>query len=361
LHGVDILPFFSVVEDNQKNMKSFNFEVQSGCYIIAEAGLNHNGSIVIARQLIDVAALAGVDAVKFQKRTVDKLAIKTVLDAPDNRFPEFGNTYREIREHLEFSSEQYVELKDYAESKGLDFMVTAFDTDAFDFLEAASVERYKLASHSLTNIELLEYVAAKGKPTVLSTGMADLDEIDRAVNIFESLNAPLALMHCVSAYPTPLEECNLAMLDVLKQRYQLVTGYSGHEIGYLPSVIAVVLGAQLIERHYTLNKTMTGFDHKISLEPDELIAMVREIRAVKEIIGTGEKVVSDTEWITRRKYHVSMASVSDIAIGTALTEDMVTYRNPGTGIPSKLAHTIVGKRARRHILADELLSTDMFE
>jgi len=342
-------------------MKNFNFEVQSGCYIIAEAGLNHNGSIVIARKLIDVAAIAGVDAVKFQKRTVDKLAVKAVLDASDNRFPEFGSTYREIREHHEFSLDQYVELKDYAESKGLDFMVTAFDTDAFDFLEAVGVDRYKLASHSLTNIDLLEYLAIKGKPTVLSTGMADLDEIDRAVKIFQSHNAPLALMHCVSAYPTPLQECNLAMIDVLKQRYQLVTGYSGHEIGYLPSVIAAMLGAQVIERHYTLSKTMTGFDHKMSLEPDELIAMVRDIRAIKGVIGTGEKMVSDTEWITRRKYHVSMASACDIAVGATLTEAMVTYRNPGTGIPSKQAHTVIGKRANRHVPADELLSSDMFE
>jgi sialic acid synthase SpsE len=342
-------------------MKSFNFETESGCYVIAEAGLNHNGSIEIARKLIDVAAVAGVDAVKFQKRTVSKLAVKAVLDAPDERFPEFGKTYREIREHLEFSADEYIELKRYAESKGLDFMVTAFDTDAYDFLEAVGVERFKLASHSLTNIELLEYMANKGKPTVLSTGMADLEEIDRAVEIFRSRKAPLALMHCVSAYPTPLHECNLAMVEVLKQRYQLITGYSGHEIGYLPSVMAVALGAQLIERHYTLSKSMTGFDHKMSLEPDELIAMVREIRAVKGIVGTGRKVVSDTEWITRRKYHVSMASAGEISAGTALTEAMVTYRNPGTGIPSKMAHTILGKRARKNIPADELLSSDMFE
>jgi sialic acid synthase SpsE len=151
------------------------------------------------------------------------------------------------------------------------------------------------------------------------------------------------------------------MIEVLKQRYQLVTGYSGHEIGCLPSVMAVVLGAQLIERHYTLSKSMTGFDHKMSLEPDELIAMVREIRAVKGIIGTGKKVVSDAEWITRRKYHVSMVSAGEISAGTALTEVMVTYRNPGTGIPSKMAHTILGKRARKNIPAGELLTSDLFE
>ncbi len=331
------------------------------CYVIAEAGLNHNGSIEIAKKLIDVAAVAGTDAVKFQKRTIDKLAIKSVLDANDDRFPEFGNTYRQIREHLEFTLDEYRILKDYAESKKLDFIVTAFDTDAVDFLEELGIEVYKLASHSATNLELLEYLAKSGKPSIMSTGMADLDEIDQAVEIYGKHKAPLYLLHCVSAYPTPLSECNLLMIDVLKQRYQLPTGYSGHELGYLPTVLAVCMGAQIVERHYTLDKSMIGFDHKMSLEPDELVAMVRDIRNVSAIKGNGEKEVSETEWVTRRKYHVSMASADSIQAGTVLTEEMVTYRNPGIGIPSKLAHTIIGKKATKNINADELLSLDMFE
>lgn len=331
------------------------------CYVIAEAGLNHNGSIEIAKKLIDVAVIAGVDAVKFQKRTVEKLAIKSTLDAEDDRFPEFGKTYREIREHLEFTLDQYRELKFYAESRGLDFMVTAFDADAVDLLEELGIGRYKLASHSLTNFDLLEYLAHLKKPTILSTGMAELEEIDRAVEIFKRHNAPLSLMHCVSAYPTPLAECNLAMMSILRGRYGLDVGYSGHELGYLPTIIAVSMGAQLVERHYTLDKMMTGFDHKMSLEPDELIAMVRDIRNVPRIQGAGRKEISDTEWITRRKYHVSMASVAAIPEGAILNEEMVTWRNPGTGIPTKMAHTVLGKRAKRDIPADELLSNDMFE
>lgn len=336
-------------------------KLAKSCYVIAEAGLNHNGSLEIAKKLIDVAAVAGVNAVKFQKRTVEKLAIKSTLDAKDDRFPEFGKTYREIREHLEFTLDQYRELKLYAESKGLDFMVTAFDADAVDFLEKLGIGRYKLASHSLTNFDLLDYLASLRKPVVLSTGMAELEEIDRAVEIFKRHNAPLSLMHCVSAYPTPLAECNLAMMSVLKDRYGLEVGYSGHELGYLPTMIAVSMGAQLIERHYTLDKMMTGFDHKMSLEPDELIAMVRDIRNVPRIQGSGRKEISDTEWITRRKYHVSMASVVAIPEGAILNEGMVTWRNPGTGIPTKMAHTVLGKRAKRDIPADELLSNDMFE
>ena len=331
------------------------------CYVIAEAGLNHNGSLEIAKKLIDVAAISGVDAVKFQKRTVNKLAIKSTLDANDDRFPEFGKTYREIREHLEFTLDEYRELKLYAESKGLDFIVTAFDTEAVDFLEELGVRSYKLASHSLTNYDLLDYLARLRKPTVLSTGMAELEEIDRAVKIFKNHNSPHSLMHCVSAYPTPLAECNLAMIRVLKERYGLAVGYSGHELGYLPTVIAVAMGAQLVERHFTLDKTMIGFDHKMSLEPDELIAMVRDIRNVPRIQGEGQKKISDTEWITRRKYHVSMASVAAIPEGAILNEGMVTWRNPGTGIPTKMAHTVLGKRAKRDIPADELLSNDMFE
>ena len=330
------------------------------CYIIAEAGLNHNGSFEIAKQLIDVAHDAGVDAVKFQKRTVSKLATQDILDAQDNRFPEFGNTYREIREHLEFNLEQYIDLKHYSESKGIDFMVTAFDENAVDFLLKVGVENFKLASHSLTNYDLLKYLAKHKKPTTLSTGMAELEEIDRAVEIFTSCNAPLSLMHCVSAYPTPLDECNIKMMNNLKQRYGLTTGYSGHEIGYLPSVVAVAMGAQLIERHYTLDKSMTGFDHKISLDSDELASMVKDIRLVNQMQGTGEKYVSETEWITRKKYHVSAVSSVEITAGEVLSEKHIVYRNPGTGIPFKSIYKIIGKKALKNIPSGKLLNLSMF-
>lgn len=337
------------------------FSENETCYIIAEAGLNHNGSIDIAKRLIDVAAVAGADAVKFQKRSVDKLAVKAVLDAEDNRFPEFGKTYREIREHLEFDYDQYIELKNYSKARGLDFIVTAFDKESVDFLDKVGVKMLKVASHSLTNYDMLEYIAGCRKPTILSTGMAELDEIDQAVQSFTSVNAPLALMHCVSAYPTPLEECNLKMINVLKERYGLITGYSGHELGYLPSVVAVAMGAQMIERHFTLNKSMVGFDHRISLEPDELIGMIRDIRSIPEIQGTGHKEVSNTEWITRKKYHVSMASACEIPAGTILAERHVAYRNPGTGIPRKYAYTVMGRKALETISENVLLSAEMFE
>ena len=242
----------------------------SHCYVIAEAGLNHNGSMEVAKKLIDVAFEAGANAVKFQKRTVDKLATKNVLYAKDKRFPDFGNTYKEIRQHLEFNLKQYKDLKIYAEDKRMDFIVTAFDQEAVDFLDQLQVNVIKIASHSLTNIELLEYLAKSGNNIIMSTGMAQLEEIDTAVNIFKKSDCNLILMHCVSAYPTPLEECNLSMIDKLRERYSLPIGYSGHEIGWLPTTIAAGMGAKAVERHYTLDKNMVGFDHKISLIQNQL-------------------------------------------------------------------------------------------
>lgn len=331
------------------------------CYIIAEIGLNHNGSMEVAKKLIDTAAIAGVDAVKFQKRTVEALAVSEVLDLEDKRFPLFGNTYRQIRQSLEFEFDEYCELKKYSEERELDFIVTAFDLEAVDFLDKVGIRRYKLASHSLTNLSLLKYLAEKKYPTILSTGMADWDEVDSAVEIFKSKNADLAILHCVSAYPTPINECNVSMVGVLRERYGIKTGYSGHELGYLPTLLAVSLGAEIIERHITLNKSMEGFDHKISLEPDELFAMVRDVRKLSLAFGSGTKEISETEWITRKKYHVSMVSNVEIGKGQILTEDLVVYKNPGTGIPAKSAHLVLGKVAKNNIPKDVLIDKKMFE
>jgi sialic acid synthase SpsE len=335
-------------------------QTQGKVYIIAEAGLNHNGSVEIARQMIDAAVQAGVDGIKFQKRTVDTLAIATVLDAPDERFPEFGKTYRQVREHIEFNAAEYAEIKSYCQAKGVDFLCTAFDPDAVDFLEELDVAIYKLASHSLTNLELLRYLAGIGKPVILSTGMAEWEEIDRGVAIFKEAGTALYLLHCISAYPTPVDQHNLAMLAKLKDRYNLPVGYSGHEIGYQPTLAAVAMGATIVERHYTLDKGMVGFDHKISLEPQELTAMVQDIRAVESMIGSGEKRVSKQELITRNKYHVSMASATALPAGTVLSREMITWRNPGTGIPSKEAEQWLGRVLAQDIAADVLILPEMF-
>lgn len=331
------------------------------CYVIAEAGLNHNGSFKIAKDLIEVAAESGANAVKFQKRDVDRLAISSVLNAPDNRFPSLGSTYRKVRETLEFSLDQYHQLKEYAEAKGLDFLCTAFDQPSVDFLEKLNVSAYKIASHSLTNLPLLRYIASKGKPVYMSSGMCTWEELDAAVNTFVSNGNKLVLFHCVSVYPTPPEESNLLLIETLRQRYQIPVGFSGHEIGYLATLVAVGLGAVAVERHYTLDKKMEGFDHKISLEPGELQAMVRDIRLVEKCLGQPNKTVSEKEMATRKKYHVSMVSACPIPAGAVLTQEMVAYKNPGTGIPFKEAHLVMGRRAVQNIPVDKPLEKTMFD
>lgn len=333
----------------------------NNCYIIAEAGLNHNGSIEIAKKLIDIAVDSGADAVKFQKRTVSKLAIPDTLNAKDDRFPSFGKTYREIRNFLEFDKNQYQVLKSYADKKQIDFIVTAFDIEAYDFLIDIGVEKFKFASHSLTNIDLLNHAANNKKISILSTGMSDLLEIDTAVKIFKTKNCPLSLLHCVSSYPTPHSDCNIAFMNKLKERYNLDVGYSGHEIGYLPTLVAVSNGAKIIERHYTLDKSMEGFDHKISLEPNELNEMIKNIREISSIYGKGDKNISETEMITRNKYHVSMVNINLLKKGDILEEKNIEYKNPGTGIPPKHENSVLGKKAKFDIKPQTLISKDMFE
>lgn len=331
------------------------------CYVIAEAGLNHNGDLELAKRLIDMAVLAGADAVKFQKRTVAELAIKSVLDAADDRFPAFGKTYGEIRNHLEFGWEQYLALRAYCDERQITFMCTPFDIPAADFLQRLGVSAYKVASHSLTNHPLLDRLAGFGTPVIMSTGMCTLLEIDAAVETFSRRGAPLMLLHCVSSYPQAPEESNLSMIRVLSERYGVPVGYSGHEIGTLPTLASVAIGAVAVERHITLDKTLVGFDHKLSLEPHELIQMVRDIRVIDRTLGNGEKSVSEREVITRRKYHVSIVSARDIEPGETLTVDMLTLKNPGTGLAAGKLPEVVGRRATRRIPADMLLEADMFE
>ncbi len=329
------------------------------CYIIAEAGLNHNGKMKIAKKLIDVAAVAEVDAVKFQKRNVATLATNDVLEAKDERFPSLGNTYKKIRQSLEFSKKQYVELKEYAEGKGLDFICTAFDKESVDFLEDIGLKTFKIASHSVTNLPLLEYIAGKRKSVIISTGMCTFEELDQAINIFSQNNVAPTILHCVSSYPQPVDASNLRLIQTIRERYRMPVGYSGHELGYLPSLIAVSLGAVMVERHFTLDKTMEGFDHKISLEPQELIMMTREIRQIAKMFGKDEKAVSKNEMITRKKYHVSMVASTFIPKGTPILEGMITYKNPGTGILPKDAHMIIGKIASVNIPEDIQIETSM--
>jgi N-acetylneuraminate synthase len=268
-------------------------------FIVAEIGINHNGDMKLAKKLIDTAVIAGCDAVKFQKRTVDKVYTKEYLDSP--RVSPWGDTQRAQKEGLEFGLEEYKEIDRYCKEKGIDWYASAWDVDAQKFLQQFNLKYNKVASAMLTKDELLEEIAKEGRYTFIATGMSTFAEIDHAVEIFEKNKCPYELMHCNSTYPMPPEDANLKLIQALRDKYHCKVGYSGHEAGTLVSTCAVALGATSIERHITLDRTMYGSDQKASIEPDELIKLVKDIRNVEKILGTGEKVLSAAEEEVKKK------------------------------------------------------------
>jgi sialic acid synthase SpsE len=331
------------------------------CVPIAEIGLNHNGDLGLALNLIEAAVKAGALIVKFQKRDVDGLAINSVLDAADGRFPTFGSTYRQIREHLEFGWDNYVQLQQASKALGVRFLATPFDIPSVEFLERLGVSAYKIASHSVTNVPLLECVSGTQKPVMMSTGMCTWQELDEAVDVFMRSKTPLILMHCVSAYPQPVEASNLSLIPVLRSRYGVPVGYSGHELGYGPTLTAVALGAVAVERHFTLDHDMVGFDHKLSLTPAEFTIMVKAIQDTTRALGNGDKSVSTQETATRKKYHVSIVSQREIAPGQRISGDMLVFKNPGTGLAPQQLHSVVNRKAKIRISIDTVIQLDMLE
>jgi N-acetylneuraminate synthase len=256
-------------------------------YVIGEIGLNHNGDVEIAKRLIDIAAAAGVQAVKFQKRTPEISTPEHMKSTPRDT-PWGTMTYLDYRYRVEFDRDQYVEIGDYATLQGLDWFASPWDVPSVEFLEELNVVAHKVASASVTDIELLEALAATGKPIILSTGMSTIDQIDAAVEILG--RDKLVILHATSTYPLPPEEANLRMIPTLAERYAGVPiGYSGHERGLQISLAAVALGAVVVERHITLDRTMWGSDHAASLEPAGLEHLVRDIRIISEAMGDGVK------------------------------------------------------------------------
>ena len=268
-------------------------------FVCAEIGINHNGSLENAKKLIDVAANAGCDAVKFQKRTIDKVYTREFLDS--YRESPWGTTQRAQKEGLEFSKEDYAELDQYCKEKGIEWYASAWDVDSQIFLRQFHCKYNKIASAKLTDLELLECVADEGKYTYISTGMSTWEEIDNAVDIFKKKNCPYELMHCVSVYPLLDENANLLMIERLKERYRCPVGYSGHEMDNQVSLLAVAMGASSIEKHITLDRTMYGSDQKVSIEPKELEDLVRQIRLVEGIRGNGERILTKEEESTKKK------------------------------------------------------------
>ena len=269
-------------------------------FIVAEIGINHNGDVELAKKMIDVAKNAGCDAVKFQKRTIEKVYSKEVLDSP--RDSPWGKTTREQKLGIEFGQREYDEIDKYCFLHDMEWYASAWDVDSQKFLRQYNLKHNKIASAMLTDYKLLETVAEEKKLTFISTGMSTMDEVRKAVEIFKKYDCPFELMHCNSAYPMDISEANLLCIPALKKEFNCNVGYSGHEVaGYLVCVSAVLLGATSIERHMSLDRTLYGSDQVASLEPLGWIRLVRDIRKIKQILGDGKKRVWDSELPAKEK------------------------------------------------------------
>jgi N-acetylneuraminate synthase len=269
-------------------------------FVVAEIGINHNGDVELAKKMIDVAKNSGCNAVKFQKRTVEKVYSKEVLDSP--RDSPWGKTTRDQKLGIEFGKREYDEIDRYCFLHDMEWYASAWDVDSQKFLRQYNLKHNKIASAMLTDYKLLETVAEEKKLTFISTGMSTMDEVRKAVDIFKKYDCPFELMHCNSAYPMDISEANLLCIPALKKEFNCNVGYSGHEVaGYLVCVSAVLLGATSIERHMSLDRTLYGSDQVASLEPSGWVRLVRDIRKIKQILGDGKKRVWDSELPAKKK------------------------------------------------------------
>ncbi|KKU68833.1 MAG: N-acylneuraminate-9-phosphate synthase [Parcubacteria group bacterium GW2011_GWA2_47_16] len=320
-------------------------------FIIAEAGINHNGKIELAKKLIDVAVEARADAVKFQMRDFKTLYTENAFN--NTKHEDIASQYllSLIREST-LSEENFKELSRYAKQKGIIFLCTPWDIASVETLEKLNVPAYKLASADLVNLELIEHIASKNKPLILSTGMSSPEEIETTVKHLDSLGAEYILLHCNSAYPAAAKDINLRYMDTLREKFDCIVGYSGHELGLAISMAAATLGAKVIERHITLDRTMTGPDHAISLEPAGIIKLVRDIRRIEEALQSDRKFITAGEFMNRKILGKSLVATRPIKSGETITRDMITAKSPAKGLSPQMLHQLVGKKAQRDITKD---------
>jgi N-acetylneuraminate synthase len=324
-------------------------------YIIAEAGINHNGSMQTAKELIDVAKESGADAIKFQKRELDETYVEEVIDDP--AIAEMGVEYTVSNlKEVVLSNEQFRELAEYSRSKGIDFLCSPWDKASVDFLEKIDMPIYKIGSPDMTNFILLEKIIETGKPIIISTGMSEEEEIDRTVEFLKENNADFAVLHCRSTYPAPFHNLNLNFMKKMMEKYDVPIGYSGHERGIAISEAAATMGASIIERHFTLDRTMKGPDHSASLEPTGLKKLVRDIENIEESMGSAAKYMTRGEYNNRVSLSKSLVAAEDIEEGKKITREALTAKSPAKGISPQELYNVVGSTAQRDISKDEILN-----
>jgi N-acetylneuraminate synthase len=332
------------------------------CFIIAEAGVNHDGDLARARQLIDVAVEARADAIKFQSFHADRLASIHAPLAAYQRAHDPALTQREMLRRLELSDADHRALFDHCRQRGILFLSSPFDEASADLLERLGVAAYKIPSGEITNLPLLRHLASKQKPLVVSTGMADLGEVEQAANALRAAgNTTLALLHCVSRYPAPAADANLRAMETLRAAFGCPVGFSDHTLGTEVALAAVALGACLIEKHFTLDRDRSGPDHAISLEPRGLIELVRGIRRVEQALGHGRKEPVPGEAEVAAVARKSLIAARDVAAGCPLQAGDILVQRPGTGIAPSWAERITGRRLRLPLREGDLIRWDHFE
>lgn len=331
--------------------------------IIAEAGVNHNGDMKLAEQLIDVAAAAGADYVKFQTFKAEKLVSREAkkADYQLNNFKQESDSQLEMLKSLELTEENFFSLLAYANTKGIKFLSTGFDEESINFLDQLGIDFFKVPSGEITNYPYLRHIAQKGRPVVLSTGMSTMPEIQEAVNVLLKFGVPkhnLTVLHCTTEYPAPLDEVNLKAMITLGEELGIKFGYSDHTQGIEVSLAAAALGAAVIEKHFTLDRLLPGPDHKASLEPDELRNMVRSIRNIEIALGQSNKIVTLSEAKNRDIARKSIFVARALQKGHRLQDEDLVMKRPGNGISPMLLESIVGQELLVNVEADTLLQFD---
>lgn len=325
-------------------------------YIIAEAGVNHNGSFELACKLVDVAKTAGADCIKFQTFKSNNLVSHNAQKADYQKSTTGEGSQVDMLKELELSYDEFRMLKDYCDKVGICFLSTPFDFESIHFLNSIDMPFWKVPSGEVTNYPYLVELAKTGKPVLMSTGMCDMDEIVAAINVLKNNGTKeIKLLHCNTEYPTPYEDVNLKAMQTLKNVFGYEVGYSDHTKGIEVPVAAVALGATVIEKHFTLDRDMEGPDHKASLEPDELTAMVSSIRHTEKAIGTGNKMPSPSEKKNITIARKSIVAAKKIKMGEVLTKDNITVKRPGTGINPMKWNEVLGTKAIRDFEEDELI------
>ena len=338
-------------------VQDFKISESSKCFVIAEIGHNHQGNIDTAKNMIQSAVAAGASAVKLQKRSNGSLFTKDYFERPYNSENSFGDTYGAHREFLEFDRQQYIELQNFSSELGIIFFATAFDFESADFLQDLNVPAFKIASGDLKNIPLIRYLATFGKPLFISTGGGVLEDVDRVVAELEGSKAPICIMQCTAGYPPTWNELNLQVISSFRTRYpNTVIGFSSHDNGIAMPVAAYALGARVVEKHFTLNRTLKGTDHAFSLEPQGLSKMVRDLDRLHLALGDGVKRQFESEADPLRKMGKKLVIARRVHKGEVLELKDILFKSPGDGLPPWMVESFVGKRVTRNMDFEETLN-----